>query len=350
MDRSAALCRLLGITYPLVQAPMAGISTPELAAAVSEAGGLGSVAVGAVDVAAARAMIRAIKALTDRPFNVNVFCHAPAPADTAKEAAWLIRLAPYFAEFGAEPPAQLHEIYRSFVGHADMLAMLLEERPAVVSFHFGLPGDGVIGQLKTAGIVTLGCATSPEETALCVAAGVDAVVVQGIEAGGHRGVFVPGAADAEMTTADLVQAVAETCPLSLLAAGGIMDGADMARMLRLGAAGVQMGTAFVMCPESSASDAQRVQMQSPRAHVTQLTVAISGRRARGLANRMYGLPEADAPAYPRAYDAAKALHAAARAQGNFDFAAYWAGTGAPRARVMPAGELVQRLVEECAAA
>jgi nitronate monooxygenase len=191
MSNTSELLRLLGIRFPIVQAPMAGVSTPALASAVSNAGGLGSLGLGASNTKAAYDAIRATKALTDQPFNVNVFCHQPANRDPARDKAWLDFLQPRFAEFGASPPKSLTEIYRSFVDDEDMFQLLLEERPAAVSFHFGLPNTAWISQLQKAGIVTLACATHIDEAIRIEEAGVDVVVAQGTEAGGHRGVFDP---------------------------------------------------------------------------------------------------------------------------------------------------------------
>jgi nitronate monooxygenase len=298
-------------------------------------------------------MIQATRALTSRPFNVNLFCHRRATADAAREAAWLAYLKPHFAQFGAKPPTVLREIYETFVENEPMLAMLLEERPAIVSFHFGLPSPEWIRQFRAAGIVTLACATSLEEAALCERAGVDAIVAQGVEAGGHRGVFDPERGDDGVGTFALVRLLVKQCGLPIIAAGGIMDGRGIVAAMTLGAAGVQMGTAFVLCPESAANAVYREQMKSDRAHHTRITAAISGRGARGLPNRMYVLIEEGAPAlpdYPLAYDAAKALHAAASARGNHEFAAYWAGQGAPLARELPAAVLMDQLVHEWRAA
>lgn len=350
MTRVEALPNMLGIEYPIIQAPMAGVSTPELAAAVSNSGGLGSLGAGASGVEQTRAMIRATRSLTGRPFNVNLFCHRPAKADARREAEWVAYLAPYFAEFGATPPGALREIYETFVGNEAMLAMLLEERPAVVSFHFGLPAAEWIAKLRSAGIVTLACATNAAEATECGRADVDAIVAQGVEAGGHRGVFEPEREDAIGTFA-LVRLLVQQSRLPIIAAGGIMDGAGIAAAMKLRAAGVQLGTAFVLCPESSANAAYREQMKSERAHHTRITANISGRPARGLANRMYELSKKGAlPDYPIAYDAAKALHSAASAKGNHEFAAYWAGQGAPLARELPAAVLMGELVKEWRAA
>lgn len=342
----SSLCDLLAIRHPIIQAPMVGVSTPQLAAAVSNAGGLGSLGLGASTPAQARALIEQTRALTSQPFNLNLFCHRPAQADAAREAAWLAWLRPLFAEFAAEPPAALREIYPSFLADPSMLELLLEQRPAVVSFHFGLPPQVWIDALKAAGICLLACVTSAREARLAEAAGVDALVAQGIEAGGHRGVFEPALGDAAMGTLALVRVLVQQSRLPIIAAGGIMDGAGIKAALALGAAGVQLGTAFVLCPESAANAAYREALQSERAHDTAITANISGRPARGLANRLYGEVGAALPDYPIAYDAAKALHAVASAQGCHDFAAQWAGQGAPLARALPAAELLALLVEE----
>ncbi|AYC31544.1 nitronate monooxygenase [Pseudomonas cavernae] len=347
---STTACRLLGIQHPIIQAPMAGVSTPRLAAAVSNAGGLGSLGIGASTVAQVRALIAETRALTAQPFNLNLFCHRPAQADPAREAAWLAHLRPWFGEFGASPPASLHEPYPSFVNDAAMLELLLAERPAVVSFHFGLPDAEVIAALKAAGIVLMASATSLEEAAQVEQAGIDLLIAQGVEAGGHRGVFAPERGDAGIGTLALVRLFAQQARLPLIAAGGIMDGAGIAAALALGASAAQLGTAFILCPESSANAAYREALHSPRAQHTAITAAISGRPARGLVNRMH--TEVDGPGapplpdYPIAYDAGKALHAAASAQGNHEFAAHWAGQGAPLSRALPAAELMSVLVEE----
>ncbi|WP_271407614.1 NAD(P)H-dependent flavin oxidoreductase [Pseudomonas sp. Q1-7] len=345
-----SLAELLGIDHPIIQAPMVGVSTPALAAAVSNAGALGSIGIGASTPAQARAMLAETRALTRRPFNVNLFCHRRAVADAPREAAWLEHLRPLFAEFGAEPPAAIREIYKSFLDDPEMAQMLLDERPAVVSFHFGLPPQAWIDALKSAGIRLLASATTLDEARRVEAAGVDAIVAQGVEAGGHRGVFEPEKGDAGLGTLALVRLIARTSRLPVIAAGGIMDGQGIQAAMALGAAGAQLGTAFVACPESAANAAYRAALKGERAHRTGITAAISGRPARGLPNRLWSdLDTPDAPPlpdYPTTYDAAKALHAAASARGCNDFAVQWAGQGAPLAREMPAAELVRTLVEE----
>jgi nitronate monooxygenase len=341
------LLRKLGIDLPIIQAPMAGVSTPEMAAAVSNAGGLGSVGVGSVGAEATRQTIAAVRSRTARPFNVNVFCNRPAAANAAREAAWLARLAPEFARYGAQPPTRLTEIYQSFLTDDAKLAVLVAERPAVVSFHFGLPARARVEALRAAGIVLLATATSLDEGRAVAAAGIDAVVAQGYEAGGHRGVFDPDAPDERLGTMALTRLFARSLGVPVIAAGGIMDGAGVAAALALGAAAAQLGTAFVACPESSADAGYRAALLGAPAEHTVMTRAISGRPARCLANRFTalgaGVEPGAVPEYPVAYDAGKALHAAAKASGEFGFGAQWAGQGAPLARALPAAELVARL-------
>jgi len=342
----------LGLTSPIIQAPMAGVSTPALAAAVSNAGGLGSLGVGAMDAEAARKAIADTRALTSKAININLFCHTPAQADSQRELAWLDYLASVFAEFGAKPPESLREIYQSFQTDKAMLQMLLEERPAVVSFHFGLPDAAKIRALHDAGIYLMASATSREEARLIEAAGIDAIVAQGIEAGGHRGVFDPKQYDEGLGTMALVRVLVRETRLPVIAAGGIMDGAGIAAALALGAAAAQLGTAFVACPETSSDAAYRAILASAQTPPTTLTQAISGRAARGFTNRFTALGMAAgapaAPDYPIAYDAGKALHAAAKAQGSAAFAAQWAGQAVPLARSLPAADLMRVLNAELA--
>jgi nitronate monooxygenase len=348
------LLPLLGISLPLIQAPMAGVSSPEMAAAVSNAGALGAIAVGAGDAETARAMIHAVRDRTAGPFAVNLFCHAPAAADPAREAAWIERFRPLFSAYGAEPPPQLHEIYRSFVVDDAMLAMLLEERPAVISFHFGLPPAATISALKAAGIVLLATATNPAEACAIAAASVDAVVAQGWEAGGHRGMFDPDAPDEMLGTMALVSMIAAACDVPVIAAGGIMDGKGIAAALAAGASAAQLGTAFIATDESLADPGYRAALAKTGGAQTAMTRMVSGRPARILPNRFAALtgssPDTAVPAYPIAYDLGKALHAAAKANGEHGYGAHWAGQGVPLVRTMPAADLVRTLAAELAQA
>ena len=344
------LLDLLKIEWPIIQAPMAGVSTPDMAASVSNAGGLGSIGVGATDAATARTLIAATRDQTNRAFNVNVFCHRPAAANGQIEAAWLARLRPEFERFGATPPVRLREIYRSFVEDEAMLAMLLEERPKVVSFHFGLPSAERVAALRAAGIVLLATATNLAEAQIVRAAGIDAVVAQGYEAGGHRGVFDPNAPDDQLGTMALTRLLVRNLHVPVIAAGGIMDGAGIAAALSLGASAAQLGTAFIGCPESQADEGYRAALRGDAASHTIMTRAISGRPARSLANRFtelgHNVAAVEIPAYPIAYDAGKALNAVARASGEPGYGAHWAGQGAPLVRALPAAALVAELVSE----
>lgn len=339
---------LSDLAVPVIQAPMAGVSTPALAAGASLAGALGCLGLGASTPDQARSLMAetAGRIGTNR-YGVNLFCHAPARPDPVREAAWLAYLAPEFARFGATPPPVLREIYPSFLHDDAMLAAIVDARPAVVSFHFGIPDAARLAALRGTGALLLATATSVPEARAARDAGLDGIVAQGFEAGGHRGMFNPLAPDDCLMVADLMAAL-RPVGLPLIPAGGIMDGADAARWLAAGAPAVQMGTAFLACPESSAGADHRAGLAQRQ---TLMTRAISGRPARGVENRLSALgadPAApEVPDYPIAYDAAKQLNAAAK--GTPDFAAHWAGTGAARARALPVADLVALLSAEIAA-
>ena len=354
VSHPAELLRRLQLELPIIQAPMAGVSTPAMAAAAANAGALGSMGVGATDAAGAQEMLRAARQLTSRALNINVFCHRPATPDAAVEAAWIERLRPHFVRLGAPAPAKLIEIYRSFVTDDAMLELLVRSKPEVVSFHFGLPAPERLQALRAAGIVLIASVTSLEEANIAVGAGVDALVAQGYEAGGHRGVFDPGAHDDRLGTLALTRLLVRKFDVPVIAAGGIMDGAGIAAALKLGAVAAQLGTAFVACAESAADEGYRAALRSEAAFHTVMTAAISGRPARCLMNQFTRLGESVAPAaipdYPIAYDAGKALHAAGKARAEFGYGAQWAGQGAPLARSLPTGELVRELAAELEAA
>ncbi|MGD9664982.1 MAG: NAD(P)H-dependent flavin oxidoreductase [Novosphingobium sp.] len=339
----------LRLTVPIVQAPMAGVSTPALAAAVSDAGALGSIAVGAVESSEARAMLLEVRSRTQRSFNVNVFVHKPARAMPERESAWLSALAPAFQRFNAQPPSRLRAIYKSFAEDDEMLRLLVEMRPAVVSFHFGLPSADRICALKNAGCFLLATVTNADEANAAERAGIDAVVAQGWEAGGHRGIFDPGGPDPCLGTFALVRLLVRQSKIPVIAAGGIMNGQGVRAVLDLGAGAAQIGTAFIACPESSADDDYRARLFSPAATRTTMTRAISGRPARCLGNAFTAMAESiglPPPDYPIAYDAGKALNSAAKASGERGFGAHWAGQGAPLARALPAAELIADLARE----
>ena len=339
----------LGVTLPIVQAPMAGVSTPELAAAVSNAGALGSIGVGATDAVGAQRMIDEVRARTCRAFNINVFVHPKPTPDAVREAAWLQALKPLFAEFNRAPPTALTTIYESFFDDHAMAAMLVAAAVPVVSFHFGLPPPERVVRLKAADCVLLATATNLAEAEAARVAGMDAVVAQGWEAGGHRGMFDPAAPDDQLGTMPLTRMLVLRSGLPVIAAGGIINGAGVRAALDLGAVAAQLGTAFVACPESGADAAYRAALKGEGAHHTVMTTAISGRPARCIANRFTAWVAIGAPSippYPRAYDAGKALNAAATSAGEAGYGAQWAGQGAPLSRAMAAADLVATLTKE----
>lgn len=343
----------LGLSVPLVQAPMVGVSTVDLAASVSNAGALGSIGLGALCASDAAAQIAQLRERTARTFNVNLFVHAPPRIVPEREATWLNALAPKFAEFGATPPTALTAPYIGFNEDPEMLRMLVEHAPPVVSFHFGLPRASAVTALKAAGCVLLISVTSPAEADAAREAGIDVLVAQGYEAGGHRGIFDPDAQDDRLSTFALTRLLATQQNLPVIAAGGIMDGAGIRAARDLGAIAAQLGTAFIACPESSADADFRAALASPSAHHTRMVRAISGRPARCLSNRFTqwaetpGLPPV--PDYPRTYSAGKALNTAAKARGESGYSAQWAGQGAPLSRTLPAAELVAMLAAELTA-
>lgn len=328
---------------------MAGVSTPAMATAVNAGGGLGAIALGAGAADAAARMIAETRERTERPFNVNLFVHAPPEPDPARETAWCEALRPAFAAFDTQPPAALRAIYSSFAQDDAMLALLVAAKPAAVSFHFGLPDGPRIAALKQAGCLLLASVTSLAEAQAAESAGIDMLVAQGYEAGGHRGIFDPDAPDDRLSTLALTRLLVMRTRRPVIAAGGIMDGAGVSAAIALGAVAAQLGTAFIACPESAADAAYRAALMGEGAAHTVMTRAISGRPARCLPNRFTAMGEAltaAVPDYPIAYDAGKALNAAAKARGEGGYGAQWAGQGAPLARARPAAELVRAIAGE----
>lgn len=348
-----SLIKRLGLDHPIIQAPMAGVSTPAMAVAVSNAGALGSIAVGAAGASAAGAMMAEVRAGTARAFNVNLFVHTRPRRDAATESAWREALAPLFAQFGAEPPQELTSPYVSFAEDDAMLAVLLASPPPVVSFHFGLPGEDRIRALKSAGCLMVSTATNEDEARAAEASGIDAVVAQGYEAGGHRGMFDPSAPDEQLSTLELTRRLSRATSLPVIAAGGLMDGRDIRAALDAGAVAAQLGTAFLLTPESAADAGYRAALAGDAARHTVMTDAISGRPARSVQSRFTEWAEgqrAQRPDYPVAYSAGKALNAAAKSAGEAGYGALWAGEGAPRLRQGDAAGLIAVLARELAEA
>lgn len=334
----------LGIKHPIFLAPMAGVSTPQLAAEVSNAGGLGSLGLGASSVESARQQILETLSFTDQPFQVNFFCHPSTPLDQQSNQQWIEYLKPQFAKFGATPPTELKCIYPSFLDNDDYLNLVLETKPKAISFHFGIPHAHQIQALKNAGIVTMVTATNLAEAQAIEAAGVDMIIAQGIEAGGHRGIFNEKF-DAAIGTADLVKLIKQHTQLPIIAAGGIMNGFQAQYLINLGADAVQLGTAFVQCPSSSANKAYRDTLLSKP--ITQITSSISGRPARGIVNTWatsVDLPNrVDVAPYPYAYDIGKQLNTIASKNNDLGYAAFWAGSNVAQIRNLDATDLMNQL-------
>jgi nitronate monooxygenase len=340
------LQELFGIRLPVIQAPMAGWQGSELAIAVSNAGGLGSLPCAPLTPEAMRLELQAIRAGTDRPFNVNFFCHTPPAADGKRETAWRELLAPYFREHGIDPRESSAGATRTPFNAA--AADVLEHfKPAVVSFHFGLPSPQLIARVRSWGSKVLSSATTVEEAVWLEQQGVDAIIAQGVEAGGHRGIFLSKDLTTQVGTFALLPQVVKAVGVPVVAAGGIADAAGVAAAMSLGAAGVQLGTAYLLCPEAKTSAVHRTALKSKGAVHTALTNVFSGRPARGIMNRLMaelGPINDAAPAFPLAADALAPLRKKAESAGSGDFSPLWAGQNVSGCREISAAALTHALV------
>lgn len=336
---------LLRITLPIIQAPMAGSQNHQLAAAVSMAGGLGSIPAGMLNADSLDAELSAMTALTDRPYNVNFFCHQPPAIEPEREQAWLDVLTPFLLEHQIDPMSIPSGATRKPFDAA-MAEVVERYRPAVVSFHFGLPAPDLLRRVKATGARILSSATTLEEGHWLQNQGVDAVIAQGVEAGGHRGMFLSADIDGQVGTFALLPQLVAALDVPVIAAGGIADARGVAAARALGAAGVQVGTAYLLCDESRTSALHRQALQSPAAERTVLTTLFSGRPARGMVNRLIRelgpRPEA-VPAFPLASNAIGSLRAAAEPQGISDFSPLWAGQNASGCQAVPAAHLTHAL-------
>ncbi|GJD55703.1 NAD(P)H-dependent flavin oxidoreductase [Methylobacterium dankookense] len=340
----AAFCERFGLDLPVIQAPMIG-PKPALAPAVSAAGGLGSIACAALTPDGVRAEVERLRALTDRPYALNFFAHARAAPDPEREAGWKRRLAAYYAEFGLDPDSVAPGPERAPFDAA-MAELVTALRPPVVSFHFGLPEEGLLARVREAGCRILGCATTVAEARWLAERGVDAVIAQGVEAGGHRGLFLSDDIGRQVGTMALVPQVVDAVDLPVIAAGGIADARGAAAAFALGAAAVQVGTAYLLCEEAGLSAAHRAALAESGDSDTALTTVFTGRPARGILNRAMrelGPISPDAPAFPRAAAALQPLRAAAEAQGSGAFTPLWSGQAAALARPCTAAELTRTL-------
>jgi nitronate monooxygenase len=340
-----ALLRILGTELPVIQAPMAGVQLGALAVAVSNSGGLGSLPCAMLTVEAMRKELTAIRAGTNKPYNVNFFCHTPPTPSVEREGAWRQLLAPYFEELGIDSRAISAGPGRApFTAEA---ADALEEfEPPVVSFHFGLPAPNLVARVKSWGAKILSSATTVDEARWLEAAGVDAIIAQGSEAGGHRGMFLSSNVGTQLGTFALVPQVASAVKVPVIAAGGIADAAGVAAAIALGAAGVQVGTAYLLCPEATTSSVHRQALKSDGARETALTNVFTGRPARGIVNRLMkelGPINNLAPEFPLATAAIAPLRAKAEAQGKGDFSPLWSGQNATGCKEISAAELTREL-------
>lgn len=339
---------LFGIDLPILQAPMAGVSTPELAIAVSESGGLGALACAQLSVEQARKDLATIRQATRRPINVNFFCHTPPAPQPERIAAWRTLLAPYYRELGLDPEAPVPETNR--VPFDDAFCTVVEAaRPEVVSFHFGLPAPELLARVKATGARILSSATTVAEARWLEARGVDAVIAMGLEAGGHRGNFLSDDIGEQMGTFALVPQVVDAVKVPVIAAGGISDARGIVAALALGAAAVQIGTAYMLTPEAKLTDVHRQALRNAGEHHTLLTTLFTGRPARGFVNRLMrdlGATNPAAPSFPLAAGALQPLKAKAEAAGSGDFTNQWSGQAASLAREMPAADLTRRLAAQ----
>lgn len=339
------LLQLFGTELPIIQAPMAGVQGSALAIAVSNAGGLGSLPCAMLTPDAIRSELMLIRAGTTKPYNVNFFCHPQPVPNAEREAAWRATLAPYFEEFGIDPATVPPGAGR--IPFSAAAADVLEEfKPAVVSFHFGLPSADLLALVRSWGSKILSSATTVDEALWLQAHGVDAIIAQGLEAGGHRGMFLTDDLHTQIGTFALVPQILKAVNLPVIAAGGIADANGVAAALALGAAGVQVGTAYMLCPEVKTSALHRAALQSDAARVTALTNLFTGRPARGIVNRIMkelGAMNTTAPAFPLATAAIAPIRAAAEGKGDGGFSPLWSGQNVSGCKEIPAATLTRQL-------
>ncbi|MBU2953012.1 NAD(P)H-dependent flavin oxidoreductase [Marinobacter sp. F3R08] len=343
-----ALQDVLGIEWPIIQAPMAGVQDSRLALAVSNAGGLGSLPCAMLSPEALRSELETLRAGTGKPFNVNFFAHTPPVPDNAREQRWREALSPYYREFGIDPHAIPAGGGRTPFNE-ETAALVEAFRPQVVSFHFGLPAPALLQRVKAAGARVLSTATTVEEALWLEQNGADAIIAQGLEAGGHRGIFLTRDLSTQLGTFALVPQVAGAVKIPVIAAGGIADVGGIRAAMELGAAGVQLGTAFLLCPEATTRAVHREALKGPQARHTAITNLFSGGPARSIMNRVMrelGPVAEVAPEFPLATSAIAPLRAAAEARDSGDFSPLWSGQNASGCQEIPAGQLIRQLVEQ----
>lgn len=340
--------QLLGIGLPVIQAPMAGVQDATLAAAVSNAGGLGSLPCAMLNPEVLEAELLRLTALTGKPFNVNFFCHEKLRVSPQQQREWLNCLSEYFNELGVEPPDENPGNVREPFGDGAM-SVLERFRPAVVSFHFGLPEPKYVKQIKRWGARILGSATTIDEALWLAERGVDAVIAQGLEAGGHRGSFLTRDMTTQMGTLALIPQICAAVSVPVIAAGGIASPEGVTATMELGAAGVQAGTTFLLCSEAQTKPLHRAALKSDAAQHTALTNVFTGRPARSIVNRLVreaGPMTAAATAFPSAAGPVSILRAAAEANGSHDFTPLWCGQNATGCCEIPAADILQKLASK----
>jgi nitronate monooxygenase len=346
------LLDLFGIELPILQAPMAGATLADMAVAVAEAGGLGALPSALLDADGFRTQLGLIRQRTSRPINVNFFCHRSPDPDAARAAAWKNRLAPYYRELGLDPAAPTPSGNRAPFDAA-FCALVEELHPEVVSFHFGLPEPALLDRVRATGAKVLSSATTVDEAVWLAEHGCDAIIAQGAEAGGHRGMFLTDSVEAQVGTLALVPQVVDAVAVPVIAAGGIADGRGIAAAFALGASAVQIGTAYLFCPEATIAPLHRKALHEDRRRETALTNLFTGRPARGIVNRVMrevGPLSHLAPAFPLAGGALAPLRAAAEPRGSSDFMSLWCGQSAALGRDLPAADLTRKLAADALAA
>jgi nitronate monooxygenase len=323
---------------------MAGVQGSQLAIAVCNAGGLGSLPCAMLDGEAIRGEVSAIRARSSRPFNLNFFCHVPLPEDVAADHAWRAALGPYYRELDVPADATAGAARTPF---NEALADVVEElKPPIVSFHFGLPPEPLLERVRGWGAKIISSATTVAEARWLAEHGVDAIIAQGIEAGGHRGMFLATAVEEQLGTFALVPQVIAATKLPVIAAGGIADQRGVRAALALGAVAAQIGTSYLLCPETTTHALHRAALTSERAAHTVVTNVFTGRPARAIANRLtreLGPISAVAPPFPLASNAVMPLRAAAERRGSDDFSSLWAGQNASGCKVISAAQLTREL-------
>jgi nitronate monooxygenase len=339
------LQRLLGVELPIIQAPMAGVQVSALAVAVSGAGALGSLPCALLGLDALRDELKAMAAGCRGAYNVNFFSHAQPAPDAARETAWRAALAPYYEEYGIDAASVPSGPGRAPFSH-EVADVVTPFAPAVVSFHFGLPAPELLQRVRSWGAKVLATATTVEEARWLEARGVDIIVAQGAEAGGHRGMFLSEDLSTQVGTFALLPQVVRAVQVPVIAAGGIADATGVAAAMALGAAGVQVGTAYLLCPEATTSALHRAALKSDAVRHTAITNVFTGRPARGIVNRIIrerGPMSATAPAFPLAAAAVAPLRSKAEGRGRDDFSPLWAGQNASGCKEIPAAKLTRGL-------